>query len=85
MSLVMGLIAGLAFGLASAFATRPWGTLLAVAPVFVWFIVFAVSLEGGLVGSETEMLGFGLCGVLLGLFLGQLPDRQRSNARLTRR
>ncbi|MFL4474515.1 hypothetical protein ACIPVK_11010 [Paeniglutamicibacter sp. MACA_103] len=85
MPLWIGLLAGLAFGLASAFANRLWGTVLAVAPVVAWFIFLAMANDGGITGPESEGLGLGLFGMLIGLFLGQLLDRRRRNARSAQR
>lgn len=85
MPLWIGIFAGLAFGLASAFASRLWGTVLAVAPVVAWFVFLAMALDGGITGPESEWLGFGLSGMLVGLLLGQLLDRRRRNARSAQR
>lgn len=72
---------GLAFGLGSTFANRLWGTLLAAAPVLVWFAFFFKALEGGLTDSETQSLGFSVCGIVIGLFLGQMFGRHRKKTR----
>ncbi|PCN48971.1 hypothetical protein Csp2054_05260 [Curtobacterium sp. 'Ferrero'] len=82
MTLLIGLLVGGAFGVASAFANRFWGTVLACVPIALWFIAFAVVSRGGLRGDEVGPLCYGLFGVVVGLFVGQMVNRQ--NARRTR-
>lgn len=84
MVILVSIVVGLAFGLGSTFANRLWGTLLAVAPVLAWFTFFAIVLDGGLTDSETQALGFSVCGIVVGLFLGQMFGRQRRKARSVR-
>lgn len=78
MTLVLGLLVGLAFGIASAFADRRWGTVLACVPIASWFVVFAVVSSNGLRDSEIAPLCYGLFGVVVGVFVGQIFDRQRT-------
>lgn len=77
MVILIAIVVGLAFGVGSTFANRLWGTLLAAAPVLAWFAFFSHALEGGLTGPETQVLGFGVCGIVVGLFLGQMLGRYR--------
>jgi len=81
MPVIIGLIAGITFGLASAFSNRLWGTVLACLPVAVWFVFFAVALHNGLSGKETSTLCYALFGIVVGVFIGQIFDRQRTRVR----
>jgi hypothetical protein len=74
---LIGLIAGVACGLASAFSNRVWGTILACLPVAVWFVFFAVALHDGLSRGETSTLCYALFGIVVGVFIGQIFDRRR--------
>lgn len=62
--------------MASNFANRLWGTFLAAAPVLVWFVYFAIALDSGITDLESQALGFGVVGIVLGLFLGQMFGRR---------
>lgn len=85
MFLLIGLIAGLVFGLASAFANRFWGTVLACLPIAGWFVLFAFAQQGGYTGREATNYALALFGVLIGMFMGQIFDRQRRKIRTPRR
>jgi len=78
MTVVLGLLVGLAFGVASAFANRRWGTVLACIPVAGWFVILGICSLDGLQDSEVAPLCYGLLGVVLGLLVGQVFDRQRN-------
>lgn len=78
MIVLVGLFAGFAFGLASAFTGRFWGTVLATTPLAVWFVLFALALQNGLSDAETSTLCYGLFGIVVGVFIGQIFDRQRT-------
>ncbi|MCU1526445.1 MAG: hypothetical protein JWP75_208 [Frondihabitans sp.] len=80
MFVVIGLGAGLVFGLASAFANRLWGTVLACIPVAVWFVFYAIALREGLTSRETENLCYALFGIVIGVSMGQIFDRQRKRS-----
>ncbi|MFE7405179.1 hypothetical protein [Isoptericola sp. NPDC057559] len=71
MTLALGLVVGLTFGAASASAGRLRGTVLACVPVAAWFVWLALSASSGLSATETQGLGLGLTGVVVGLGAGQ--------------
>jgi hypothetical protein len=78
MFVLLGPTTGAAFGVASAFADRVWGTVLACIPVAAWFVAYAISLRGGLTNPETASLCYALFGIVIGVSLGQVFDRQRT-------
>ena len=71
--------AGLVFGLGAALAHRFWGTFLALLPIAAWFVYFLRVDGGGITESEAVTLGVSLCGVIVGLLVGQLYQRPRSS------
>lgn len=81
MALTLGLLVGVAFGIASAFAGRRWGTVLACVPITVWFIVFVALSIPGLRDDQVAPLCFALLGIVLGLLSGQVIPRPRSRVR----
>ncbi|WP_420368791.1 hypothetical protein [Curtobacterium sp. L1-20] len=78
MSLMIGLVLGLAFGLSAAGVGRRAGTVLNVVPIVAWFTALAVMLRGGLSDQELAQLGAAIVGILVGLFCGQLFERRRA-------
>ncbi|ROS49534.1 hypothetical protein [Frigoribacterium sp. PhB24] len=76
MTVLIGLAAGFAFGLASAFSNRVWGTVLACLPMAAWFVVFVLARRGGLNDSEAGPLCLALFGIVVGVFSGQLFERR---------
>ena len=77
MPVFIGLMIGFAFGVASAFANRLWGTVLACIPVAGWFVFLAIAFNDGLSRHETLTLCYALFGMIIGLLVGQTFDRQR--------
>ena len=78
MFLVLGLAAGLTFGVGSALAGRLSGTLLNVVPVGLWFVALGIVLRDGLTEHEFEHLGAAMVGILLGLLAGPILERRRA-------
>lgn len=82
MTLIWGLLVGLAFGVSAAL-THGWPSrLLNLGPVLIWFGWLTVLTAGGLTGPETRALGTGLLGVLLAMFAtwAIFPARRRRRA-----
>jgi uncharacterized membrane protein len=75
--LAIGLAAGLAFGVASAFANRLWGTVLACIPIGAWFVTFGVLQQGGYTNREAMSLASLLFGIILGSLIGPGLTRLR--------
>ena len=76
MPIVLGLSAGLVFGLAAIPVNRLWATVLAVAPILGWFVLLVIAIDDGLTSEQTNGLALGLLGILLGLAVGQVFDKR---------
>jgi hypothetical protein len=80
MPIVIGLSAGLVFGLAAILANRRWATVLVVAPILGWFVLLVIAIDDGLTSEQANGLALGLLGILLGLAVGQVFDKRDHGA-----